>query len=449
MLETLGVVNIYKEVFKALRHVFLAESASVVIPCYNEAATVGSVVKIALETDAVDEVVVIDDGSQDASAQIAMENGAKVVRHAKNLGKGHAIMSGARAAKNSVIVFIDADLEGVSPEMIGHLAWPVLNGETRLCKSAFDRDAGRVTELVAKPLLEFIYPEARFSQPLSGQFCIRKDLLMELDVSMDWGIDISIMLSALKKGEKIVEVNMGYLKHKHRELPSLAKTAREVTQSILQNAGFLAKKHRLIVFDFDGTLVQGSSIETISKQLGFYRKLSRLREKYRAGIIHEREITLSVAKCLRGTRVSNFREAAAKVRPMPYAPETLEYLRRMGYRMGVISFAFGRAIEAAYPQKYFDFVISPRLQEKEGRLTGKVSIPQFKSESMVFSKGKAILRMMAKARVKKDETIAVGNSVSDEEMFLNAGIAVAIGLNKKIGNAIVMNSYPELLIIAN
>lgn len=443
MVEELGLA------IGLLKRLFVRERASVIIPCFNEARTLGGVIEGAKRCWLTKEIIVVDDGSSDASAKIAQQHGAVLVQHRKNLGKGAAIMSGAMAAKNSVLVFIDADLENFSHETVEKLALPVAKGEARFCKATFEREAGRITELVAKPLLEFIYPEAKLSQPLSGQFAIRKELLLSLDVSRDWGIDISIVLSAIKKGEKIVEVNIGELKHKHRELPYLVGTAREVTRTILQNAGFLAKRHKLIVFDFDGTLVRGSSINHIFRSIGLEKKLSRLRKRHCEGAISEKELTMKIAQSLRGLGVKRLEKIASGISPAPYAHETMEYLRRMGYRLVVVSFAFRRVIHSVFPAHYFDFVVCPRLHAKNDRLTGKASIPRFLSERHVFSKGKAVRQLLRKLHIRPSEAIAVGNAKSDEEMFREVGISVAINPEGKIISSVKVKTLPELMIIAN
>jgi len=440
--ETKGTLELF-------RQLILPEKVSVIIPCYNEGATVGQVIKEAMRSPLVGEVIVVDDGSSDNSSSSAREAGAKVVRHRRNLGKGSAIMSGAAAANYHVLVFIDADLQNFTFDVVDKLAQPILRKEAKLCKSTFEREAGRVTELVAKPLLEFIYPEAKFSQPLSGQFAITKELLLSLDVSRDWGVDISIILSALKVGERIVEVNIGELKHKHRELAHLAGTAREVTKTILQNAGFLAKKHKLLIFDFDGTLVQGSSIIQIFRNLGKEKRLSEIRGRFFAGEMSERKLTEMIARELKNVKVADFEAAAAKVKPAQYAHGTLEYLKRMGYRLAVVSFAFQRAVAAVFPPHLFASVICPRLHAKNGILTGKVSIPRFKSIENVFSKGRAVRHMMRKLKVGYPETIAVGNARSDEEMFREVAISVSINAPKSMLASMRMRTLPELIVIAN
>lgn len=443
------VPNVTGGLLRSMLRSILPERASVILPCFNEARTLGAIIAEAKKSWRVGEVIVVDDGSTDASAAVAEESGARLVRHRKNLGKGAAIMSGARAAKNSVLVFIDSDLEDFSHEVIDKLVAPVIRREAGICKATFERDSGRVTELVAKPLLDVVYPETRLAQPLSGQFCIRRELLLSLDVPVGWGIDISIVLSALKKGEKIAEVGIGELKHKHRELSSLAGTAREVTRTIMQNAGFLAKNHKLIIFDFDGTLVEGSSIGHVFRAAGMGRKLAKLKKQFQAGRITERELTRRIAMALRGTRVEELEIMASGIRPARHARETLEYLKRMGYRLAVVSFAFSAVINTVFPKNCFDIAISPVLQAKDGVLTGRAGMPPFRSRRHAFSKGMAARHLLRKLCVKPSEAIAVGNSLSDEGMFREVATSVSVGPKKKPAATMKVRSLAELLVIAN
>lgn len=439
----------FQEGFDFVRHMFTPERATVVIPCFNERENIGRVARECLKSQLFTEVIVVDDGSSDGSAEEARQAGARVVRHRKNKGKGAAIKSGATAASNSVLVFIDADLQNFTYEVAEKLAQPVLANEAKLCKSAFERDGGRVTELTAKPLLEMIFPEMTLVQPLSGQFAIRKETLLSLDLDEHWGIDISIALSSLKSGERIVEENIGRVEHKHRPLDALAKTSRDVARSILQNAGLLAKKHKLVVFDFDGTLVSESSIIPISKRLGIGKEVAAARERYFAGKTNEKALTREIAMLLSGVQRSAFRQATAAVKKRQFAEETLVYLRRMGYRVACVSYAFDEAIYSAFKPSLFDAVVCPSLGWKRGACTGRAMLPPYADEKHVFCKGRAVSAIMRRMGVRPEETIAVGDSRADEKMFGRVGMPVSIGPMRAKGAKFHITSIPEILIIAN
>jgi len=405
------------------------ESVTVVIPCYNEEQTVADVVCACKKNALVNQVVVVDDGSKDRSSQKAAEAGATVVRHGHNRGKAHAIKTGAAKASNDIIVFIDADLKSPVVDIIDRLALPILERTTDITKARFARSQGRVTELTAKPLLNILYPEIRLDQPLSGQFAIRKSLLDRIEIAEGWGIDVGIVIDAYALGKGIVEVDIGKLEHKHRTLEQLATTSADVTRTILQKAGLVAKKNSLIAFDFDRTLIKGSSIGYLAQKLGFAHSLSSLRKKHADGEITERQLCERIAAGLKGVNANTFSTYARQIAPSHLAHETLGYLRRKGYKVVAVSFAFKRAIFGVFGQDAFDEVVSPEIGQKKGILNGKVRIPNYTSERFVFDKAAALQSLMKKYNATRERTVAVGDSKSDEEMFAVAGTSACFGRN--------------------
>ncbi|MFA5077126.1 MAG: HAD-IB family phosphatase [Candidatus Micrarchaeia archaeon] len=432
-----------------IRNLLTFERASVIIPCYNEESTLGAVIAECLKSHIVSEVIVVDDGSTDGSAKVARESRARLVRHAKNKGKGAAIMSGARAAKNDLLVFIDADLEGFSKEVAEKLAAPLLNHECSICKSTYHPLEGRITDFTAKPLLKHIFSELELGQPLSGQFAIRKGLLLGLDVDTGWGIDIAIILSALKAGEKIVEVNIGEIEHKHREHASKIRTAEEVSRTILQQAGFLARKHRLVAFDFDGTLTESRSIDVIARKFGFLNRLRTWRAAFLQGRMSEKRLTASIAKALKGTNIAVFESAAGEVKKRRFAEETLIYLRRMGYKIALISYAYDRIISSVFRPQLFDFIICPKLEVAENEITGMVEVPKFPHRYRLFHKGRALKSIMRQLALKPAQIVAVGDSEGDREMYLAAHTSVTLSKKRRNGAKESIDSLPDLLIISS
>lgn len=102
---------------------------SVVIPAFDEAATIGCCVKEALSCLEASEVIVVDDGSSDGTAKVAEAAGAKVIRHACNAGKAAAMNTGVREASHDVILFMDADVAGYTPQRLSSIVQPVMNGQ--------------------------------------------------------------------------------------------------------------------------------------------------------------------------------------------------------------------------------------------------------------------------------------------------------------------------------
>ena len=210
------------------------KSVSIVIPAYNEEATVAKVVSVALKLSYVTEVIVVDDGSTDRTVEEAESAGATVISHIMNEGKGSAIKTGFKNShgagatvishimnegkgsaiktgfKNShgdIVAFIDADVSNFTSEKIDKIIRPILEDKTDITKTKFARESGRVTELTAKPLLGFFFPELSYEQPLSGQFAGKRSALNKIRFEKDYGVDVGIVLDADVHGIKILEVD--------------------------------------------------------------------------------------------------------------------------------------------------------------------------------------------------------------------------------------------------
>lgn len=214
----------------------ISSSVSIVIPAYNEEPTVAKVVDVAKRLSYVTEIIVIDDGSYDKTAEEARLAGADVISHTSNQGKGSAIKTGFRHSKGDIVAFIDADIYNLTHEKIDMIIQPILEGKTDITKTKFMRESGRVTELTAKPLLKFFFPEVNFKQPLSGQFAGKRSVLNKIKFEKDYGVDVGIVLDADVYGIKIQEVDIGEIKHDMSPLENLNEMANEVTRTIVDRA---------------------------------------------------------------------------------------------------------------------------------------------------------------------------------------------------------------------
>ncbi len=156
-------------------------SCVVLIPAFEEAATVAAVVRVALAAD-VGPVLVVDDGSRDATAAVARRAGAKVLRLSTNVGKGGALAAGARARQEAVVVLLDADLTGLQADHVRALALPVCTGEVDMTRGVFE--GGRWMTTAAQHVAPL----------LNGQRAIRRDLLLEVVglESSRYGVEVAI-----------------------------------------------------------------------------------------------------------------------------------------------------------------------------------------------------------------------------------------------------------------
>lgn len=238
---------------------------TVCLPARDEERTVGGIVA-ALRRDLVDavplvdEVLVVDDSSVDRTAAAAAGAGARVVRAAdvlpelgRRAGKGEALWKGVAAATGDVIAFCDADLRDFDTRFVVGLVGPLLTDPaTRFVKAFYERGidghprgGGRVTELVARPVLAALFPElAPIVQPLAGEFAATREVLESLPFVEGYGVDIGLLLDvAASYGvESIAQVDLGVRVHRNRPLDELAPMATAVLLTALARAGIDAPR---------------------------------------------------------------------------------------------------------------------------------------------------------------------------------------------------------------
>jgi glycosyltransferase involved in cell wall biosynthesis len=212
------------------------QKVSVIIPAYNEEETVAKVVEVIKKVSFVDEIVVVNDGSSDNTEDEALKAGAVVINHEVNKGKGEALYTGYTQIDCDIIAFIDADIYNLTSQKVEAMIRPILDGKTDITKTKFARESGRVTELTAKPLLNFFFPEISFEQPLSGQFAARKEILKRINFEKDYGVDVGIVIDADVLGISIMEVDIGAIQHDMSPLADLNLMANEVVRTIINRA---------------------------------------------------------------------------------------------------------------------------------------------------------------------------------------------------------------------
>lgn len=253
---------------------------SVVLPARDEEATVGPIVaavreRLAEEVSLVDEIVVVDTDSTDDTAVRAAAAGAKVFAAGElcpeagpPLGKGDALWRSLSAATGDVIVWIDADITDFDCRFVTGVLGPVLTDErVQLAKGFYERPitgdggvlapsgGGRVTELVARPLVALVCPElAGVVQPLSGEYAIRRDTAERLPFAAGYGVEIGLLVDVFRAHglAAVVQVDLERRVHRNRPLDALGPTAFEVAHTLLRRArrGFVvADEFRRVVAD--------------------------------------------------------------------------------------------------------------------------------------------------------------------------------------------------------
>lgn len=239
MLQTLPVIMliIASLLFFKNQNIKLDKNVSVVIPAFNEEKSIIHVINTVKKVASINEIIVVDDGSQDNTYNLVSEcDDVILLKHLNNKGKGSAMKTGLKRVTNDIVLFLDADLSEINQYQIEAILKPILDGEADITKTKFKREAGRVTELTAKPLLQFFFPELNFDQPLSGQFASIKSFLDHIDLEHDYGVDIGIVLDADAQGMRIQEVDIGNIVHEMSTLQELNIMANEVVRTIVDRA---------------------------------------------------------------------------------------------------------------------------------------------------------------------------------------------------------------------
>lgn len=229
-------------------------SVSVVLPALNEEATVGAIVatirrELMEKVRLVDELVVIDSGSTDATAAVARAAGARVVHRDAILpripalpGKGEVLWRSLLVTSGEIVCFIDADLKDFSADFVSGTVGPLLTDPTvQFVKAMYDRpfgdtaglgdtagQGGRVTELVARPLLNLHWPQlAGFVQPLGGEYAVRRSLLERLPFPVGYGVELGLLVDALHTVglDALGQVDVGVRRHRHQDGQALGRMA--------------------------------------------------------------------------------------------------------------------------------------------------------------------------------------------------------------------------------
>jgi glucosyl-3-phosphoglycerate synthase len=232
-----------------------AQRVSLVVPARNEASTVGDVVsrvrdRLMETTQLLDEIIVIDSDSVDRTFEVATDAGATVYRSAEIRpdlgtfpGKGEAMWKSLFVTTGDVIVFMDADLVEWDTHFVPGLLGPMLaDRDTLLVKGFYKRpftdgdgpvtlEGGRVTELVARPLIALQFPElGGVVQPLAGEWAIRREHFASLRVPTGYGVEFAALVDTLASDglESIAQVDLGYRAHRHQDLYDLGAMATQI-----------------------------------------------------------------------------------------------------------------------------------------------------------------------------------------------------------------------------
>jgi glucosyl-3-phosphoglycerate synthase len=243
-------------------------STTLIFPARNVAGTIGTILTVVTElrarTGLPDQVIVVDADSPDGTADIARAHGAEVFSENELMpgygpaqGKGDAMWRSLSVARGDIIMFADADTIDFSEHYIYGTLGPLLTDPAiQFCKAAYRRPftqgeksiadgGGRVTELMAKPLINLFYPElAGFVQPLAGEFAGRRELLNVLPFFTGYGVEIGMMIDVFTEVglAGMAQVDLGTRQNRHQSLASLTKMSSVVLRTVAMRKGLALRE---------------------------------------------------------------------------------------------------------------------------------------------------------------------------------------------------------------
>jgi glucosyl-3-phosphoglycerate synthase len=226
------------------------ETVSIILPAREVAGTIGAVLDAIAPLERiglVDELLVVDAASADGTAAVAGAHGATVADESAlepelgpALGKGDAMWRALRATSGEIVAFLDTDTEDFHAGFVTGLLGPLITDpEVAFVKGAFRRPmrvgdtvvpdgGGRVTELVARPLLNLHLPDlAGFLQPLAGEVAARRELLERLPFPVGYGVEIAMLIDAYREAglDALAQVDLGTRQNRHQPLRELSAMA--------------------------------------------------------------------------------------------------------------------------------------------------------------------------------------------------------------------------------
>jgi glucosyl-3-phosphoglycerate synthase len=432
-----------------------------IIPAYNEEATIKRVIQIVKQSNFVSEIIVIDDKSIDNTVAEAKSEQVHIFTSSVR-GKGSSMREGILLASNDIIAFIDADIITYPKYVVDILAKPIIDDEADFVKSYFERQAGRVTELVAKPLLSFLFPSlSNYKQPLSGMVAGRKSLLQKINIEDDYGVDIGILIDMHQKGARITEVSLGYIENRMQSIFQLGKMSKEVTHAILKRSGqffestvelftgasfknndkqidFAIKNatrgyKKMAIFDMDKTILQQSFINTLAEKFHFEKALEEIVLLSASPFVRIKQI----AQLLKGLSIKDILKTVDDMLLIDDAKQVITALKNKGYICGIISESYDVVANHIANKLGMHFSLANELEFNKSIAIGEVKIPSFflKNKNSVcnhdYCKSNAVQVLIKKYGIDIKNVLAMGNGKNDICMVQHAGTGIAFCADNK------------------
>lgn len=265
---------------------------SVVIPTLNEALTIGNEVTYIKKRflDAkplIDEIIVVDSGSEDDTVDIAKKSGAKVYLASDILpnyksykGKGENLWKSLYVTEGDIILWLDADIKDLSGRFVYGILGPILEFDHILYSKAFyfrpfhasgsiiPAGGGRVTEILIRPLFNMFFKElSGFFQPLSGEYGGKRELLEKLPFSIGYGVETGLLIDILMNFglDCIAQVDLNKRVHRNRPIHELSVMAFEILKTFLHRA----EKYNRIKINYENIVDENHFLSIVANKLNY------------------------------------------------------------------------------------------------------------------------------------------------------------------------------------
>jgi glycosyltransferase involved in cell wall biosynthesis len=448
---------------------------SIVIPVLNEGATIRQVIRTVKKTSRKTEIIVVDDNSRDNTVEEAMKEGVRVITSSQR-GKGISMREGLMAAKHDIVMYIDGDILTYPENIVELLTDPIVNDEADFVKSYFERQAGRVTQLVAKPLLSILFPDlAHFQQPLSGMIAGRKSFLQRVQFENDYGVDIGLLIDMHVLGARITEANIGRVENAMQSWEQLSKMSREVSRTILHKAENMKipqenletlgniniireqmeysilesidKMQKMVIFNLDEAIFMQDYLELAAAAFDSELSLMQIREHYSDPIT----ILEHTASLFRDRNLAELLEVADAIPVVPDIKGVVDELKKRGYACGIITDGFECVARHIKNKLGMDFVFANRLHLYDSVATGELTIPEYFLQQNngdalpQYSKNNILGYITEKYHVTSQNVIYVGSGADGSNLLRDAGIGVVFDSQapgiEKIADKLITGPY--------
>lgn len=428
---------------------------TVIIPALNEEKTIRNVIQQAKRNELVDEIIVVDDFSLDNTVLEAKKEDVRVIT-STHVGKGDSMREGMLMAKNEILVFLEADIPDFEAEVVTKLTAPLIADQADFVKSYYEVQTGRVTELLAKPLLEFFFPHLlQFKQPLSGMIAGKKSILQKVEFDNDYGVDIGLLIDMHQVNARITEVCIGEVESDRQPLHVLGRMAKQATNAIFKRVNIfdlggkrqdsedgapmmreqvefalkemVRQPKKMIVFDMDNILIQGSFIQAAADRFGFKKELQDILSQPKSNFIK----TQKIARLLEGRTFAELIHVLESVPLIGDAVQVIRELQLRGYVCGIISDSYHSIANHVKNLLGLDFTLGNELEFQKSVATGEVKIPsqllkdKFSRCEHDHCKSNMFQYILHRFGISLADAVAVGDGESDICMVKMAGTGVS------------------------